>query len=59
MNVTKASLVLEIDGVPHFAILKNVNLNLMVEMIALLIESGKLDVIKAPDKYQFEKIEFK
>jgi hypothetical protein len=56
MKITKASLVLEINGEPHFALLDGIDINLMCDLIAGLTDTGKLKVIKAPESFKFENL---
>ena len=56
-NVTKASLILEIDGQMCVALLAGINLNLMTGAIAGLTESGLLSVIKLDDSFKWESLE--
>jgi len=54
MNITKASLVLEIDGQMCLALLDGIDKNLLVETISCLFDDGKLKVVKMPDDYQWD-----
>jgi hypothetical protein len=56
MDITKASLVLEINGKPHIALLDGVNIGIMCNLIAVLTDGGTLKVVKAPDSFRFENL---
>lgn len=56
MNVTKASLILEIDDKSYVAILKDIDLNLMVDVISTLLPENKLKVVPLNDTFKWEEI---
>jgi hypothetical protein len=55
MEVQKASLIVQIDGKCYAASLANIDLNLMINMIAPLYPDGQVKMIKLPEGVHFEK----
>ena len=54
MKVDKLSIFLEVDGVPHVALLGNENRELIVEVLASVCRNGILRITKLPDDFKFE-----
>ena len=56
MEVTKAGLALEINGKPYAVVLKDVDINLMVQVVSSLFSDGTLKVLPLNEDYKFESI---
>lgn len=54
MKVTKASIILEINGHPHAVILSGVNLDLLAGVIGAAMPEGRLRVFRLGDDVRFE-----
>ena len=54
MNVTQASLTLEIDGQTCMALLDQVDKNLLVRVVAQLVPDGLLKVVPLADDFKWE-----
>ena len=57
MNITKVSLILEIDGDACLAVIKNIDLVQLCKVIAIMNGDETLKVVKLPDAY-FEAINY-
>jgi hypothetical protein len=55
MSVTKASIILEVDGIMCAALLDGIDYNLLVSYLASLA-GGTLKVIKLNDSFKWESI---
>ncbi len=56
MSVTAISLVLEIDGKPHIALINEIDPNLLINVIAGLTKDGTLKVVKMSDDFKIERM---
>ena len=57
MNITRVSLILEINGKPHVAFIDDVDVHILVDVVAALTKEKVLKVMQLPKDYSFEKIE--
>ena len=56
MEVSKASLAVEIDGKPYAVVLKDVDINLMIQVVSSLFSDDTLKVLPLNEDYKFESI---
>jgi hypothetical protein len=56
MTVEKASLIFQIDGKCYAAATNKIDLNILVQLIAPLYESGQVKMVELPEGVHFEKI---
>ena len=59
MNITQASLALEIDGKFFIAAIPKEKFDILLALAGSLFDSGKLPVVPAPEGYRFEKFNVK
>ena len=56
MKVTKASIILEIDGNNCAAMVEGIDLNLLTEVIASISPTGTLRLVTLPDTFKWESL---
>jgi hypothetical protein len=56
MNVTRVSMLVEIDGKPHVVALPQERMLVLVNLAAGLSDNGKLPVLALPDTFKFESL---
>jgi hypothetical protein len=54
MEITRVCMAVEIDGKPHFVMLPQERMLMLVDFAATLSDNGKLPVLAAPDEFKFE-----
>jgi len=57
MNISKLSIAVEIDGKAHLVVLPKGTKELALRMLAGLNENNILDVVEAPEGYEFESMD--
>jgi len=57
MTVQKASLIFQIDGKCYAAKTQDLDLDLLVTLMATLYETGQVQMIELPEEVHFEKYE--
>jgi hypothetical protein len=56
MKVSKASLAVEINGKPYAVALKDVDINLMIQVVSSLFSDGTLKLVPLNKDYRLESI---
>jgi hypothetical protein len=56
MNIEKISLAVQIDNKAYFVALDSSKLHLLIKMAQGLSDNGKINVIPAPDGFEFKQI---
>ena len=59
MKITRASVILEIDGHPHAMLMDGVNAEVLAVMLSLVTPNGKLNVVRMKDHFAFESLDIK
>jgi hypothetical protein len=56
MEIEKVSLAVQIKGKPYFVALDSDKLHLLIQMAQGLSDNGKINVIPAPEGFEFKQI---